>query len=173
MQASHWTCFEIKCHFNNCAITICFSPLAIAGVVHSKGGRAPSGSRLPAWAVSRCLGGVSVVSRWYLGGVAGVYGVLFVSQWCLDDCLGGVSVVSRWCLGSLSVVSCWLLLISCWSRAGFLLVSCWPHAGFLLVSGWSLACLLPVSCWSLAGFLLVSCCSPRVKGSLRTTFWIT
>ena len=74
----------------------------------------------------RCLGGgVSVVSRWYFGGVAGVYGVLFVSQWCLDDCLGGVSVVSCWSLAGFSaglLLVC--LLVSCWFLAGLLLVSC-------------------------------------------------
>ena len=100
------------------------------------------------------------MSRWYLGGVAGVYGVLFVSQWCLDDCLGGVSVVSRWCLGSLSVVSCWLLLISCWSLA---------VSGFLLVSCWSLACLLPVSCWSLVVLQGSKDHLGQLFGSLRTT----
>ena len=51
----------------------------------------------------RCLGGVSVVSRWCLLSrwCVGLGGVSVVSRWCL----GGVSVMSRWCLGGVSVVS--------------------------------------------------------------------
>ena len=68
----------------------------------SKGGRAPLDLRLPAWGVSRCLGGVSVVSWWCLSD-------LVVSRECRE---------SRWHLGDASVVSqddydkvCWQQLV--------------------------------------------------------------
>ena len=80
-----------------------FLPNSDIGVVNSKGGRALSGSRLPAWTVSRpqwCLGGVSVVSRLdgvsmvfhlsldfvFSGGVLGVFltklAHLSIPNWC-------------------------------------------------------------------------------------------
>ena len=63
------------------------------GVVNSKGGRAPWGSILPAWA--GCP-----VSRWCLGGVS------VVSRWCRLS-LGGFLVVSRLCLAGVMLTSCW------------------------------------------------------------------
>ena len=101
--------------------------------------------RVPGCRPGRCLGGVSVVSRWCLG--SGLGGVSMVSR--CPCCLGDVSVVSRcylvvcwWCLGCLSVLSrLFLVGVSSWCVGGVSVVSWWC-LGCLLVVRW---CLLAVS----------------------------
>ena len=73
----------------------------------------------------RCLGssGVSVLSRWYLGGAS------MVSRWCLllvsCWCLGCVLVVPWWSLGGAFVVSqwCWWFL-GVWCLGGVFVEFC-------------------------------------------------
>ena len=117
------------------------------GLLTLKGGWAPSGLRLPAWAVSRwcgglggvgvsvvshkCFGGfggVSVVSQWYLGGVRAVSGDVLVESWWRPWCLGGVSVVSQ--------------RLPCWFKV---FTVSWLYLGGVRVGG--VGAVVLVVCW--------------------------
>ena len=144
--------------------------------------------------VCRCVGGMSVVSRWCLGAISVMSwwclgGVWVVSRWCpwylggVLVCLRGVSAVSRRCLGGglggVSVVSRGVSVVSRWCLGGVLVVSGWGLGGVSVVLVFRrcvddvsvVSLVLVVSWWCLSSFHVDSRCSRCLGRILVASCW--